>query len=78
MEKITVIGILLCLTGCSTAITVTSVGVWGATGKTVTDHAISKIKDEDCVSGRMVLNRQVCQNAIYRQEEAFAERQYPN
>jgi hypothetical protein len=53
------------LAGCSFLaqypITSLSTGVWGTTGKTPTDHALSNVTNSDCVSSRLVDGEEVCQ-----------------
>ena len=61
------------LGGC-TAMTVASTGLWGATGKSVTDHTMSYVTDRDCQTLRIVTKDKVCQNGIDRQEEVFRQR----
>jgi hypothetical protein len=36
-------------------------GVWGTTGKTPTDHALSNATSSDCLSIRLLEAEQVCQ-----------------
>jgi hypothetical protein len=73
-NKLMLLALLLPLVGCSVPVTVAGLGVWGATGKSVTDHTLSYTTDSDCVTTRALVNTQVCQDGIYRQEQVFAER----
>jgi hypothetical protein len=55
----------ICLAGCSFVaqypLTSLSTGIWGATGKTPTDHALSNLTISDCVSTSVVGESEVCQ-----------------
>ena len=75
MIKLLSLVFILSLIGCTVPVTVASVGVWGATGKSPTDHTLSYATDSDCKTYRIVLNDKVCQNGIDRQEQVFAQRQ---
>ena len=62
------LGILvpLLLTGCALVLeyplTMTSMSVWGVTGKTPTDHAVSNLAGQDCKLDRVVDDEQVCKD----------------
>lgn len=73
MIKIFAIVSTFVLSGC-TAITVASTGLWGATGKSATDHTLSYVTDRDCKTLRIVTNDKVCQSGVDRQEEVFRQR----
>jgi hypothetical protein len=73
IKLLTLLG-LTCLVGCTTPFTAASVGVWGATGKGPSDHALSLATNSDCLSTRILTSDKVCQNSIDRQERAFADR----
>ena len=54
-----------CLCGCATPLMLTGVGVGSvavseATGRTVTDHAVSAVNNKDCKVGRVFLQQEVC------------------
>lgn len=55
----------ICLSGCAFVaqypLTSLSTGVWGTTGKSPTDHALSNVTNSDCVSTRMVEEKEICQ-----------------
>lgn len=74
-NKLVLLALLLPLVGCSVPVTVASLGVRGATGKSPTDHTLSYATDSDCKTYRIVLNDKICQNGIDRQEQVFAQRQ---
>jgi hypothetical protein len=74
MTKLLLLISLVCLVGCAAPYTVASVGVWGTTGKTPSDHALSYATNSDCLSTRILTNDTVCQNSIDRQEQVFAAR----
>jgi hypothetical protein len=54
----------VCLSGCALALeyplTSASLGVWGATGKSPSDHAISYVTDEDCEAMRLMKSDPMC------------------
>ncbi len=60
------LGLSVCasLTGCALALeyplTSASLGVWGATGKSPSDHAISYVTDEDCETMRLIKSDPMC------------------
>jgi len=45
-------------------ITSASAGVWGATGKGPTDHALSNVAGQDCEVVRVVDLKPVCQDRV--------------
>jgi hypothetical protein len=53
------------LSGCALALsypmTSASLGVWGTTGKSPSDHAMSYITDQDCETLRVLQSEEVCQ-----------------
>ena len=53
------------LSGCSTVVhyplTSLGTGIWGTTGKTPTDHALSNLTGEDCNSMRVIDGQEICQ-----------------
>jgi hypothetical protein len=53
------------LSGCGVIaaypLTSASLGVWGVTGKSPTDHAISEVSGKDCELMRSLSNRALCQ-----------------
>ena len=57
----------LVLSGCSVVasypFTVTSLGIWGVTGKSPADHALSYATSEDCNTLNILKNKGVCQQA---------------
>jgi len=54
----------LSLSGCALALqyplTSASLGIWGATGKSPSDHAVSYVTDEDCESLRLLNSDAMC------------------
>jgi hypothetical protein len=54
----------LILSGCALALeypfTSASLGVWGATGKSPSDHAISYVTDQDCATHRVLTAEEIC------------------
>jgi hypothetical protein len=55
-----------CLCGCATPLMLTGVGIGSvavseATGKSVTDHAVSTVNNKDCRVGRALRNQEMCQ-----------------
>ncbi len=55
----------LTLSGCVAVadypLTAISLGVWGVTGKSPADHALSYVTDEDCNTLNIIKNKGVCQ-----------------
>lgn len=59
------------LSGCSTVGTGVSMAVWGASGKTPTDHALSYATDKDCKTIRVISqykNEYICENKPLEQK----------
>lgn len=61
--KLILLAIVLLLQGCA-AVTVASVGVWGATGKTVTDHSVGAVINRDCKTTRLLDGDYPCQDIV--------------
>ena len=63
--KATSVLLSIVLAGCSLVaqypMTSISAGVWGTTGKTPTDHALSNVTNSDCVSARLIDGNEICQ-----------------
>ena len=58
-----------CLCGCATPLMLTGVGIGSvavseATGKSVTDHAVSTVNNKDCRVGRALRNEEMCQPKV--------------
>jgi hypothetical protein len=71
LVKITLLLLSVVLTGCSTIVqypvTSASMAVWGTTGKTTTDHALSFVTGKDCVTLRIFskyANEYICEDII--------------
>jgi hypothetical protein len=70
MNKILLVSFLLSLSGCVAApLVLTGVGAASVatnetTGKSITDHAVSTVRDKDCKVSRMFSNQSVCQDNI--------------
>lgn len=69
--KVVLLLISVVLTGCSTIVqypvTTASMAVWGTTGKTTTDHALSFVTGKDCVTLRIFskyANEYICEDVI--------------
>ena len=68
---------MVCGAGCSLVmqypVTSASAGVWGATGKGPTDHAVSNVTQQDCDLTRVIDLQPVCQErqAVEVQERSF-------
>ena len=66
-----------CLSGCAVVVqyplTSASAGVWGATGKGPTDHAVSNATGQDCDLTRVMDLQPVCQDRqpVQVDERAF-------
>jgi hypothetical protein len=62
--KATSVLLAMALAGCSFVaqypMTSISAGIWGTTGKTPTDHALSNVTNSDCVSTRLIDGNEVC------------------
>ena len=54
-------------------VTTASAGVWGATGKGPTDHAVSSATGQDCDLTRLIDLQPVCQDRVnvHVEERAF-------
>lgn len=65
LRALIILAVSIGLTGCAFVaqypLTSLSTGVWGTTGKTPTDHALSNVTNSDCVSTRMVEEKEICQ-----------------
>jgi len=71
LVKIALLMVSVVLTGCSTIVqypvTSASMAVWGTTGKTTTDHALSFVTGKDCVTLRIFskyANEYICEDVI--------------
>jgi hypothetical protein len=71
LAKVLILCLSVVLTGCSTIVqypvTSASVAVWGTTGKTTTDHALSFVTGKDCVTLRIFSkyeNEYICEDVI--------------
>jgi hypothetical protein len=58
-----------CLCGCATPLMLTGVGIGSvavseATGKSVTDHAVSTVHNKDCKVSRALRNQEMCQPKV--------------
>ena len=69
--KVLLVLLSVVLTGCSTIVqypvTSASMAVWGTTGKTTTDHALSFVTGKDCVTLRIFSkyeNEYICEDVI--------------
>ncbi len=69
--KVLLVLLSVVLTGCSTIaqypVTTASMAVWGTTGKTTTDHALSFVTGKDCVTLRIFSkyeNEYICEDII--------------
>lgn len=60
------LGLNTCMVGCAMVVqypvTSASAGVWGATGKGPTDHAVSNATGQDCDLTRVLELQPVCQD----------------
>ena len=71
--KILTVLTVISLSGCVAApLVITGVGVASVasnetTGKSITDHAVSTVKDQDCKLARAFNNQPVCQDPIANQ-----------
>ena len=56
----------LILSGCALALeyplTSAGLGVWGVTGKSPTDHAVSYVTDQDCEALRLLSSEEMCKS----------------
>jgi hypothetical protein len=71
LVKVVLLLLSVVLTGCSTIVqypvTSASMAVWGTTGKTTTDHALSFVTGKDCVTLRIFskyANEYICEDVI--------------
>lgn len=71
LVKVVLLMVFVVLTGCSTIVqypvTSASMAVWGTTGKTTTDHALSFVTGKDCVTLRIFsqyANEYICEEVI--------------
>jgi|688.fasta_scaffold1424588_1 hypothetical protein len=71
LVKVVLLLLSVVLTGCSTIVqypvTSASMAVWGTTGKTTTDHALSFVTGKDCVTLRIFSkyeNEYICEDVI--------------
>ena len=71
LAKVVLLLLSVVLTGCSTIVqypvTSASMAVWGTTGKTTTDHALSFVTGKDCVTLRIFSkyeNEYICEDVI--------------
>jgi starvation-inducible outer membrane lipoprotein len=73
MTKILAVSFLLMLSGCVAApLVITGVGVASVasnetTGKSITDHAVSTVKNQDCKIARAFNDKPVCQDPVLNQ-----------
>ena len=68
-----VVAIGVPLTGCGALLTapatVASLAVWGTTGKTPSDHAVSGVAGQDCSLFRALDSQSVCVSATMKRAE---------
>ena len=71
LVKVVLLMVFVVLTGCSTIVqypvTSASMAVWGTTGKTTTDHALSFVTGKDCVTLRIFskyANEYICEEVV--------------
>lgn len=71
LVKVVLLMVSVVLTGCSTIVqypvTSASMAVWGTTGKTTTDHALSFVTGKDCVTLRIFsqyANEYICEEVV--------------
>ncbi len=61
------------LGGCALALeypmTSASFGIWGATGKSPSDHALSYVTDQDCSTIRVLTSDEICKEIIAKPVE---------
>ena len=69
--KVLLVLLSVVLTGCSTIaqypVTTASMAIWGTTGKTTTDHALSFVTGKDCVTLRIFSqyeNEYICEEVV--------------
>ena len=70
---LTVVAIAVPLSGCGALLTapatVASLAVWGTTGKTPSDHAVSGVAGQDCSLFRALDSQSVCNSATTKRAE---------
>lgn len=70
---LTVLAVGLPLSGCgalwATPVTVASLAVWGTTGKTPSDHAVSEVAGQDCSLFRALGSQDICVSANAKRAE---------
>ena len=70
---LTVVAIGVPLSGCGALLTapatVASLAVWGSTGKTPSDHAVSGVAGQDCSLFRALDSKSVCASATTKRAE---------
>jgi uncharacterized protein YceK len=64
--KLIFLAVPVLLSGCATPLLLTGVGIGSlavseTTGKSVTDHAVSTVNNQDCRVGRAFRNQEMCQ-----------------
>ena len=68
-----VVAIAVPLSGCGALLTapatVASLAVWGTTGKTPSDHAVSGVAGQDCSLFRALDSQSVCNSATTKRAE---------
>lgn len=74
LVKVVLLMVSVVITGCSTIVqypvTSASMAVWGTTGKTTTDHALSFVTGKDCVTLRIFskyANEYICEEVVEQQ-----------
>jgi len=73
--KIALLSLIL-LSGCAGPASVAGLGVWAATGKGTTDHALDFITGKDCETIRIINGEQICQNGqVLKYEKLLRQRQ---
>ena len=70
---LTVVAIAVPLSGCGALLTapatIASLAVWGTTGKTPSDHAVSGVAGQDCSLFRALDSQSVCNSATTKRAE---------
>ena len=70
---LTVVAIAVPLSGCGALLTapatIAGLAVWGTTGKTPSDHAVSGIAGQDCSLFRALDSQSVCNSATTKRAE---------
>ena len=67
--KLIFLAVPILLSGCATPLMLTGVGIGSvavseATGKSVTDHAVSTVHNKDCKVSRALRNQEMCQPKV--------------